>query len=290
MKRTIGGLAAILVAAAAALTPSTASAADFTIDLYTVVRDKPGTETSLGTWDVPAAIQGRDCTATSTPENNSSIHPGNNLQIVSATTVTLANVEGDASPDVSVNPIVLGSSVEVILVMGPKGTFSAGLFVSFDCPPPPTTTTTTVPIVVTPSPMSATPPTCDAPGEVHVPEQTVGYIWVEQTDGTWLADPDDGYVFPDGFDPTFDPGDLSQLEGDECGTVTTTSVAVTTPPTVPSSTVAPLSPPVRVTTIAPPTTAAPSLPRTGSSELFVLLGFGALLLGGIAVLGTRRPV
>ena len=57
-----------------------------------------------------------------------------------------------------------------------------------------------------------TPPDCDAPGTVVLPDPTVGYDWVKQPDGTtWKAVIEPGFVFDQFAVTTFESGDLSQL-------------------------------------------------------------------------------
>jgi hypothetical protein len=61
---------------------------------------------------------------------------------------------------------------------------------------------------VTPVVPTVVPPTCEADGYVVLPESAPGYRWVLQDDGTYLAVPDTGYVFPAGA--TTSPADQPQ--------------------------------------------------------------------------------
>lgn len=109
------------------------------------------------------------------------------------------------------------------------------------CPVPPPTTTEPPPPTAIPVDPTVTDPTCDAPGVVVLPQDPVGYSWVEQEDGTYLAVADEGFVFEEDAVLVFDPGDLSQLTEEECETTTTTEpecegicgpATTTTPPPV----------------------------------------------------------
>lgn len=243
--------------AAASAAPSTTSSGGFTIDLYTVVRDDPGTETSLGSWSVPDDLQGRTCVATSTPENNSSIHPGNNLRVVSASTITLVDVEGTGSPVGSTDQIILGSQVEVILVMGPDGVYSAGIAVSFDCPPPPTTTTTT-------TTTSTTTTTTVAPTTTSSTTTTTELVGNNPpTTSTTTSTTE-----PCEWNPDLEPDDPN------CTTTTSERVAAAPPTTAGSSTTS--------------TSVAAQLPRTGGTDTMFAVGALLLLAGTAMVLTTRR--
>lgn len=117
------------------------------IPLDTVVRADPGTSTVLATVTVPADFVGSDCHIESRAENNSSVHPGNDLIIASdGVSVVLADVE--ATPGkitTSDDRLTLGGAASLTLHMGPDGIFSGGAtaLVVIQCFPPETTTTTT---------------------------------------------------------------------------------------------------------------------------------------------------
>ena len=229
----------------------------FTIDLYTVVRDEPGTETSLGSWAVPADLQGRSCVAMSTPENNSSIHPGNDLRIVSASTITLVDVEGTGDPVGSTDEIMLGDEVEVILEMGPDGVYSAGLAISFDCPAPPTTTTTTTTSTSTTTTVAPT-----TSSSTTTTTEQVGNNPPTTSSTTTTTEPCE-------WDPSLEPDDPN------CTTTTDETVEVAPPTTGAQGGNS-------------PTTVAAELPRTGSTNTMLVLGALLFLAGGAMVLGTRR--
>ena len=83
--------------------------------------------------------------------NQSSPHPGNDVQVGDASAfVTLADVE--AYPDKLTEAdglLVLPALISYVLIMGPDGVYSGGLNVIFDCPE---TSTTTAPTTTTTTP------------------------------------------------------------------------------------------------------------------------------------------
>jgi LPXTG-motif cell wall-anchored protein len=136
------------------------------------------------------------------------------------------------------------------------------------------------PKVVTPVLPTVVPPTCEADGYVVLPEATPGYAWVLQTDGTYTAVLEKGYVFPAGAVTTFDPGNLARLTGAVC------EVAQQPPPGVPEQQAPP--PATTPTAVA---SAGAELPATGTTPATVLLlGMLAMALGGAVLRISRRPV
>lgn len=93
--------------------------------------------------EVPSELVGRECTVVAQSKNQSSVHPGNDLLVVTGDSqVLIADVE--AEPEATINAtgiVVLGSEIAVSLIMGPDEVFSAGINVLVDCAPGATTTT-----------------------------------------------------------------------------------------------------------------------------------------------------
>lgn len=115
---------------------------DATIPLDTRVAAPEGSKTPLATQSVPGEFAGQTCTVTARAENQASVHPGNDLVVESATSVTLSDVErGSGSVVTAAEEIVLGSEIVVALVMGPDESFSAGIDVHIACTGDETTTT-----------------------------------------------------------------------------------------------------------------------------------------------------
>jgi hypothetical protein len=155
------------------------------IPLGTVVRADPGAEVSLNSVAVPTELVGLECSVQSRSENNSSVHPGNDLVVTSgAESVVLSDVEGSAGKVTTATATVtLGDDIAVTLIMGPDGVFSAGAraAIVLECIVPETTTTTTttttiptettvsttttIPVVVAPV-SSVAPPTVAPPTAV----------------------------------------------------------------------------------------------------------------------------
>ena len=173
-----------------------AAAASFTIDLDRVVRADPGSSITLESSATPAGLVGQTCVVDWEADNNSSVHPGNDLQVVSANQVTVAGVEDTPGATVLGDTgLVLAGQVTVSLTMGPDGVFSADGSVSFDCAPPP--------------PVSGCPEQGTQPGVPCQPETTT------------TSDP--CQPVSDGTDPCFQP-------------TTSTTVQIPTTTTPPATT------------------------------------------------------
>ena len=159
----------VLVALAvtgALLIPGTAVAQEpiITIPIDVVARESG----VLATVPVPAELQGSSCNVQSEAENQSSVHPGNDLIVASGSdSVTLFNVEREAGALTTASgDLTLGSEVIVSLSLGPDGVFSGGIIVTIgSCetvttttPPPSetTSTTTTTPTTTTTTPTTTT--------------------------------------------------------------------------------------------------------------------------------------
>jgi hypothetical protein len=138
----------VLVALAvtgALLIPGTAMAqAIITIPINTVAHESG----QLASAQVPADLQGLLCSVEAVAENQSSIHPSNDLIVSSGSdSVTLSDVERAAGVTTTADgELTLGTEVVVTLSLGPDGVFSGGLTVTVECGLP---TTTTVPVTTT---------------------------------------------------------------------------------------------------------------------------------------------
>jgi hypothetical protein len=120
---------------------------EITISVDTVVRAEEGSVTVLAREIVPEHFLGQICTVTARSENQSSVHPGNDLVVESGgSQVLLPDVEAEPGGTVTAQEdLVLGDEITVMLIMGPDERFSAGIDVHVECRPNDTTTTTTVP-------------------------------------------------------------------------------------------------------------------------------------------------
>jgi hypothetical protein len=135
----------MLVIAGPALPAVGAAIEEFSIVIPSrTVREPEGSTIVLATEPVGEEYVGQTCTATSVAENESSIHPGNNLTVASGdSVVVLEDVEGSANAIVTAEgELVLGSEIVISLVMGPDEVFSAGIEVLIDCSAVESTTTT----------------------------------------------------------------------------------------------------------------------------------------------------
>lgn len=115
------------------------------IPLDTIVRGDPGSEHLLGSAEVPADLRGETCPVAAIAENQSSVHPGNDLLVATdGDSIVLENVErAPGVTTVAEDQLTFGSTLTVTLILGEDGVFSAGMVVKF-CDVPVTTTTTTV--------------------------------------------------------------------------------------------------------------------------------------------------
>ena len=173
------GVVAVLVATMGAAGAQPSGIVE--IPLGTVIRTDPGVQTLLASVAVPADLVGQECDVQTQAQNNSSVHPGNDLVVASgAESVVLSDVEGSPGKVTTADATVtLGDNVSVTLIMGPDGVFSAGAsaFVVIGCSAPvTTTTTTTVPVVVSPVSTVVTstlaPTTTAGPTSTSVPPVT----------------------------------------------------------------------------------------------------------------------
>ncbi|MEM9746125.1 MAG: hypothetical protein AAF945_05480 [Actinomycetota bacterium] len=154
---------------------SSASANDIVIDIDGAVGGNVGEVIVLTEQPVADEFVGAECLATLRAENNSSVHPGNDLIVSSGGTSTrLDDVEGSPGNVISgTGPVVLGDTITVELEFGQDGRSSGGLTVELDCeqtaPPPTDPPETTVPETTVPE---TTVPETTVPGapETTVPE------------------------------------------------------------------------------------------------------------------------
>lgn len=113
------------------------------VPISTVVMAPEGSETVLSTTPTPEDLIGESCEVTARSENQSSVHPGNDLVVESnGSQIVLPDVEAEPGGVVTAaGTLVLGEEIVISLIMGPDEVFSAGIEVAFQCPPAATTTT-----------------------------------------------------------------------------------------------------------------------------------------------------
>lgn len=175
-------LAAALPALLAMFSLTTTVAAqdgDFQIivPLNTVVRAPEGSETILNTTQTPEEFLGETCEVTAQSENQSSVHPDNDLVVASGgNQIVLPDVEAEPGAVVTATgTLVLGGEIVISLIMGPDEVFSAGIEVRFQCPPPTTTTTeaTTTTVETTTTTIAVTTTTAEATTTTAAPTTTI---------------------------------------------------------------------------------------------------------------------
>jgi len=139
-----------------------------------VIEENPGDVIVLHRETVPVAMVGQVCSVTGMNQNNSSVHPGNNIEITSANTVAMLGVEDFENEVTNASGVLtLAQEITVTLLLAPggDGVYSAELSLLLDCqaattPTEPTTSTTTEPTttgsgqvseVIVTAPSSTTP-------------------------------------------------------------------------------------------------------------------------------------
>jgi LPXTG-motif cell wall-anchored protein len=157
------------------LCPVAAHADTISISLNQVLRAAPGSVQTLAVRTVDASLVGLTCSGTYSGENNSSVHPGNDLIVSTGSAqVVLAGVEDFAGKDTTASqPIVLGPTVTVSIRLGSDGVASLGAHLELDCVAPAPTTeapTTAAPTTVAVADtVAATTDTVAAGGPVPPP-------------------------------------------------------------------------------------------------------------------------
>ena len=144
-RMAVGALALLLTIVPSGLaTAVTAEEFDIMIPLDTHVTAPEGSVTVLATESIAPEFAEQICSVSATAENETSIHPDNDLIVESGnSTVVVEDVEsGTGSVVHAGGDIELGSQIVVSLLMGPDGVFSAGLVVHVDCTAGLATTTT----------------------------------------------------------------------------------------------------------------------------------------------------
>lgn len=136
-KLMVGGLAGLL-GLLLAVQPVAAAGGSLTIPVSTIKRGEPGSTHVLATQAVDQDLIGMVCDVKATGENQSSVHPGNDIVITSGNgEVTLADVE--RAPNVVTTAdgqLTLSDQILVTLVLGSDGVFSGGMNLEFDCAEP----------------------------------------------------------------------------------------------------------------------------------------------------------
>ena len=184
-ERSVPAVLAAMLALVMAI-PQVALAASFTILLdFQVIRAPQGTRVFLTAVNTPAEFVGQVCDVTASPINNQSVHPDNHLEVVSATTVLLPDVEGAPNKvTTSTGPIELGPTIEVWLIMGPDRVYSGDFNLRFDCEPPATTTTLPEETTTTTTVPEETTTTVPEETTTTVPEETTTTTVPEETTTT----------------------------------------------------------------------------------------------------------
>lgn len=249
---------------------------ELTVPIDTVIRGKSGTQHLLAQVSVPAGFQGATASVSAQGENNSSVHPGNNLIVASnGTSVVLEDVEREAGVTTVANgTLTLGSDITISLVMGDDKVFSAGITVKITCeeePPPPVEPESELTVGG-----SCVEDAARLSGSVTFTGADEGFaiVFIDDVAGpSGLVGPNSPFVFDidwpspgnavtvqagvDFGDGQSVIGDKVVVEEPSCEDTTTTTM-----PDKPTTTVPPSTPPTEPTTTEPPavssTTVAPA--------------------------------
>lgn len=110
---------------------------EYSLPVTTRAHGSEGSEILLATVNVDPSAVGETASVTAVAENQSSVHPGNDLVVASgSTSVVLENVERAEGVETPANgTLTLGTTITVTLLMGPDEVFSAGIMLSIVCVP-----------------------------------------------------------------------------------------------------------------------------------------------------------
>ncbi len=116
-------------------TNSHSTTANITVPVSTIVHADEGSTTEVARTSVEDAHVGMVCSVKANSENQSSVHPGNDLVVRSGnSSITLEDVEREAGVTTHANgELTLGNDIVVSLVMGSDGAFSAGMDLQVSC-------------------------------------------------------------------------------------------------------------------------------------------------------------
>lgn len=135
-----------------------------TVEIDNISYGAEGDRILVGSAQIPAEAVGRNCLVIGSAVNQESVHPGNNLIIVSGDeTLVVPNIEGAAGQATEFEQFEdIGSSLEVFIELGPNGVSSGGFVVTVDCDAVPPTT----------APPTTVAPPPDGGGEIIDPPTT----------------------------------------------------------------------------------------------------------------------
>jgi hypothetical protein len=185
-------VAALLVIATFAPTVGAAVGGfEIVIPINTFVKGTEGEFTELATEQVPEEFHGQTCSVIAVSENQTSVHPNNNIHVESGgSSVLLEDVESVPGKVEGSGVLVLGPTIVVLLEFGDDGLFSAGINIVIDCTAPPaTTSTTTIKDEVSPTSIVNTTTTIvsTTAAEVSQTEETLPFTGAESGTPAALA-------------------------------------------------------------------------------------------------------
>jgi len=180
--RPVVGLAAVVVYVSILATAASAAPGfEVTIPVDTVVRAPEGSITDFEpVIQVPEENQGQECSVVAHAQNQTSVHPDNDLLVTSGSSqVVIPDVEAQSGGSVEgEGTLVLGTTIVVSLRMGPDEVFSAGFDVVIDCLPDETTTTTTEVTTTTTEATTTTTTIAPATTSTTIPDEVMALVFV----------------------------------------------------------------------------------------------------------------
>lgn len=206
--RRAAGMATLVLVFGMVVAPLSVSAATHVITLEKqIIRGEEGDRVNLGTFDTPADLVGQVCSVTASGNNNESVHPGNDIEVTSESTVVLEGVEDSANKTtVAAGSLSLSEDISFTLILGPDGVYSAELDVTLDCESATTTSTTTTTEATSTTSTTLAPTTTSTTAPPETSSTSITSTTVEAEPTTTTEGPE---VSPTTVEPSTTVGETS---------------------------------------------------------------------------------
>lgn len=135
-------LKVLATAGAATILLATPAQADILLEFDDLIFGAEGSVRSVAVADVPTDLVGRSCRISVIAENQSSVHPGNDIIVSTGETQTvIVGVEDEVNGGITQSyQVIVGPTIDVQLRFGQDEMSSLGFGLSFDCEQPVATT------------------------------------------------------------------------------------------------------------------------------------------------------